>query len=54
MSSVRHKTLGQRWQRLRTVPGLGRDVAAMVTLVTIGLVAAGMILSQMNFTAPWT
>jgi phospholipid/cholesterol/gamma-HCH transport system substrate-binding protein len=47
------KTLRQRWQRLRTVPGLGRDVSAMVTLVIIGLVAAGMILGQLNLTPPW-
>ncbi|WP_051341903.1 MlaD family protein [Pseudonocardia spinosispora] len=43
----------QRWQRLRTVPGLGRDVSAVVALVVVGLVAGGIILSQMNLTAPW-
>jgi phospholipid/cholesterol/gamma-HCH transport system substrate-binding protein len=53
MSATQRKTLGARWQRLRTVPGLGRDVSAMITLVIIGLVAAGIILAQMNLTAPW-
>lgn len=45
--------LGRRWQRLRTVPGLGRDVSAIFVLVVIGLVAASVILSQMSFTTPW-
>jgi len=53
MNAARGKTLGQRWQRLRTVPGLGRDVAALAVLVTVGVVAAGIILAQLNVTAPW-
>lgn len=46
-------SLGRRWQRLRTVPGLGRDVAAVVALVVAGLAAAAVILSQLNLTPPW-
>ena len=53
MSATQPKTLSARWQRLRTVPGLGRDVSAMITLVIIGVVAAGIILAQMNLTPPW-
>jgi phospholipid/cholesterol/gamma-HCH transport system substrate-binding protein len=53
MSAVARKGLGQRWQRLRTVPGLGRDVSALVVLVVIGVVAAGVILAQINLTPPW-
>jgi len=50
MSAATRKSLGQRWQRVRTVPGLGRDVSALVALVVVGLVAAGVILAQINLT----
>jgi len=53
MSAATRKSLGQRWQRVRTVPGLGRDVSALVALVVVGLVAAGVILAQINLTPPW-
>lgn len=42
------------WQRLRTVPGLGRDVAALTMLVLVGTVAATIILSQMRYVPPWS
>src|SRR5438105_7929662 len=54
MNAARGKTLSQRWQRLRTVPGLGRDVSALAALVVIGVVAGAIILSQLNVTAPWS
>lgn len=54
MNAARGKTLGQRWQRLRTVPGLGRDVSALAVLVIVGVVAAAIILAQLNVTAPWS
>jgi len=53
MSAGSGKTPRERWRRLRSVPGLGRDVSALVALVGVGLVAAGLILSQMNLTPPW-
>jgi phospholipid/cholesterol/gamma-HCH transport system substrate-binding protein len=53
MSAPKQKSLGARWQRVRTIPGLGRDISAIIALVIIGLVAAGIILSQMNLSPPW-
>jgi phospholipid/cholesterol/gamma-HCH transport system substrate-binding protein len=32
--------LARQWERIRTVPGLGRDVGALAALVVVGLVAA--------------
>lgn len=55
MSTPRsHKTLAERWRRLRTVPGLGRDVLALVVMVALGVGSAGYLLSQVNFTLPWS
>ncbi|HEY9418108.1 MAG TPA: MlaD family protein, partial [Pseudonocardia sp.] len=44
----------QRWERLRTVPGLARDCAVTVAVILIGLISGGLILSQMSFVAPWS
>jgi phospholipid/cholesterol/gamma-HCH transport system substrate-binding protein len=33
----------QRWQRLRTVPGLGRDAAAVTVMIILGVLAALII-----------
>jgi phospholipid/cholesterol/gamma-HCH transport system substrate-binding protein len=43
----------ERWRRLRTVPGLGKDVAALAVLVALGLAAAGYLLGNASFTPPW-
>ena len=43
-----------RIERLRTVPGLRRDVSALVLLVIVGLVATGMIKSYLGGSAPWS
>jgi phospholipid/cholesterol/gamma-HCH transport system substrate-binding protein len=53
MNATQRRSFRSRWQRLRTVPGLGRDVSAMIALIAVGLVAAGVILAQMNLTLPW-
>ncbi|WP_064745472.1 MCE family protein [Pseudonocardia acaciae] len=47
------RSLRERWQRLRTVPGLGRDVTALAVLVALGLAAAGYLLTYASFTPPW-
>jgi phospholipid/cholesterol/gamma-HCH transport system substrate-binding protein len=50
----RRLAMAQRWRRIRTVPGLGRDVLLVLGLAVIGLAAVGYLLSQVNFTLPWT
>jgi phospholipid/cholesterol/gamma-HCH transport system substrate-binding protein len=47
------RSLGERWRRLRTVPGLGKDVAALTVLAALGLAAAGYLLTYASFTPPW-
>ncbi|KLL11184.1 MULTISPECIES: MlaD family protein [Protofrankia] len=46
-------SLRRRWERIRTVPGLGRDMTALAVLVVLGLVAAVIIQSQLSSTPPW-
>ncbi|KAA9153981.1 MCE family protein [Amycolatopsis acidicola] len=46
--------LRQTWQRVRTVPGLGRDVLAVGLVIALGLVSGGIILSHLNMHAPWS
>jgi phospholipid/cholesterol/gamma-HCH transport system substrate-binding protein len=41
------------WTRVRTVPGLGRDVAALGALVVLGAVVGALILSRLDVTPPW-
>nr|WP_239029047.1 MlaD family protein [Pseudonocardia acidicola] len=41
------------WQRIRTVPGLGRDVTAIVALLVVGVAVGGYILSQQRANWPW-
>lgn len=45
--------IARRWQRLRTVPGLGRDVLALALVTAIGLAVGGYILSQQRANWPW-
>ncbi|WP_051342576.1 MlaD family protein [Pseudonocardia spinosispora] len=45
--------LALQWERIRTVPGLGRDVAALTFLVVMGVVAAVVIQTQLTPIAPW-
>ncbi len=46
-------SLRRRWERIRTVPGLGRDVTVLVALVALGIVAAVVIQSKLTSTPPW-
>jgi phospholipid/cholesterol/gamma-HCH transport system substrate-binding protein len=41
------------WLRLRTVPGLGRDVAVIAALMVAGTGVGGYILSQQRIVWPW-
>ncbi|AEH09483.1 MULTISPECIES: MlaD family protein [Protofrankia] len=46
-------SLSRRWERIRTVPGLGRDVGALTVLIVLGIVAAIVIQSNLSPTLPW-
>jgi phospholipid/cholesterol/gamma-HCH transport system substrate-binding protein len=54
MTPLKASAARRAWQRLRTVPGLGRDVLALVGLAVVGVTAAVLILSQMNYLPPWS
>ncbi|MFR9805062.1 MlaD family protein [Pseudonocardia sp. RS010] len=44
---------GRAWERLRSVPGLGRDVIAIAALIVVAVVATGVMLSRTQFVPPW-
>ena len=46
--------LAAHLERLRTVPGLGRDVTALVVMITVGIVAVVGIKSYLGGGAPWS
>lgn len=41
-------------ERLRTVPGLGRDVSALMVLIVLGVAAAVIIKGYLGGSAPWS
>lgn len=51
--NAQHMSMSQRWNRIRTVPGLKRDVIAMVAVMVVGLATSVYLLSQVNVTFPW-
>ena len=46
--------LAAYWERIKTVPGLGRDVTALAVLMVLGVVAAAIIKSYLGGTTPWS
>lgn len=40
-------------QRIRTVPGLGRNVAAVVAVIALGITTVAIIYSNVDYTPPW-
>lgn len=48
------KRLRTWWDRVRTEPGLKRNVVAYVALLAVGFGAGGWILSNQQFTPPWS
>lgn len=45
--------LRHRWERIRTVPGLGRDTAALAVLVVGAIITAAMLQSFLTTSWPW-
>lgn len=51
------KSVRKAWQHIRTVPGLGRNVAALAALLVLALVSGGIILGSQGSglsSWPWT
>ncbi|WP_328611162.1 MlaD family protein [Amycolatopsis sp. NBC_00345] len=47
-------SLRRTWERVRTVPGLGRNVLTVIVLITLGVVSASVILGNQRFILPWS
>jgi len=47
------RAISQRWERIRTVPGLGRDTAALSVMVVLGIISAILIQGSLTATLPW-
>jgi len=45
--------LGLRWERIRTVPGLSRNVVVLIALIVAGIAAGSYMGSQMRLIPPW-
>ncbi|HVV11265.1 MlaD family protein [Amycolatopsis sp.] len=41
------------WERIRTVPGLGRNVTTVLILIALGVASGSIILGNQRFIAPW-
>ncbi|MBK0870393.1 MCE family protein [Saccharopolyspora sp. HNM0986] len=42
------------WERIRTVPGLGRNLLALTVVIVLGVVSSSVILSNQRFLPPWS
>jgi phospholipid/cholesterol/gamma-HCH transport system substrate-binding protein len=47
-------SMQRRWERVRTVPGLGRDVTAVAVLIVAALIATAILQNRMAITFPWS
>jgi phospholipid/cholesterol/gamma-HCH transport system substrate-binding protein len=47
-------SISRTWERIRTVPGLGRDVGAVTALIIAAVVAGYIMQGKMSTTWPWT
>ncbi len=46
--------LANHWERVKTEPGLKRNVAALAVLIVLAVGAGGWILSNQQYTPPWS
>lgn len=49
----RTSSLRRTWDRLRTVPGLGRDVLVLLGLVLVGILTVALLLASSGVRPPW-
>lgn len=54
MNASKKTRLRRTWQRIVTVPGLGRNVGALAVVVVLGLMAGGFLLGNLGVRLPWT
>jgi phospholipid/cholesterol/gamma-HCH transport system substrate-binding protein len=48
-----NKSVRKTWERIRTVPGLGRDVLAVTVLIVGAMVSLGIMYPKMTTAFPW-
>lgn len=53
MKTTKAMSARRMWERVRTVPGLGRNVLVIAVLVAAGIATTGVLLSKTQFQAPW-
>ncbi|WP_246271912.1 MlaD family protein [Amycolatopsis acididurans] len=46
-------SMRRTWERIRTVPGLGRNLLTVAVLIVIGVVSTSTILGNQRFVPPW-
>lgn len=51
--NARKRSLSSSWERVRTVPGLGRDVTAIAVIIVGAMVSLGVMYPKMTTAFPW-